>query len=226
MSTPIEVSAKKPVTRKPASDVEKCSVDSKKSDICKCKIDALRPTQFTVGLIEVQEKRDEIRGIDEEKLAHFQQKHPEPTVVGPNGELYISDHHHLARALYDAGIKSTYCEIHHKSADMSMNDFWKHMDKKHWVYPFEDGKGPLPYSNLPKSVDLLRDDPYRSLAGAVRKAGDYDKSDEPFAEFQWADFFRSRVSLQDLQDHFHKTVKAAGELAHTHEAKHLPGFRK
>jgi hypothetical protein len=45
-------------------------------------------------------------------------------------------------------------------------------------------------------ADLI-DDPYRSLAGFVRKRGGFVKTEKPYVEFAWADFFRTRVRLGD-----------------------------
>jgi hypothetical protein len=42
-------------------------------------------------------------------------------------------------------------------------------------------------------VSGLTGDPYRSLAALVRDAGRYVKTPEPFAEFQWAAFCRTRI---------------------------------
>jgi len=32
----------------------------------------------------------------------------EPVIIGPGGIFYITDHHHLARALYEIGVSTTY----------------------------------------------------------------------------------------------------------------------
>ena len=40
----------------------------------------------------------------------------------------------------------------------------------------------------------LVDDPFRSLAGELRRVGGYAKDTTPFSEFLWADFLRRRSS--------------------------------
>lgn len=40
------------------------------------------------------------------KLQEFLKANPVPCVVGPGGTLYLIDHHHLARALYNLGIET------------------------------------------------------------------------------------------------------------------------
>jgi hypothetical protein len=46
---------------------------------------------------------------------------------------------------------------------------------------------------LPKTVAGLIDDPFRSLAGELRRAGGFAKDTTPFSEFLWTDFLRRRV---------------------------------
>ena len=44
--------------------------------------------------------------------------------------------------------------------------------------------------DIPKSIDALIDDPFRSLAGGLRRVGGFAKDTTPFSEFLWADFLR------------------------------------
>ncbi len=78
---------------------------------------------------------------------------------------------------------------------------------------------------LPKHIDQLRDDPYRSLAGYVRNAGGYEKTPTAFAEFLWADFFRPRVRIGPTRADFEVAVKKALTLAGSKEASKLPGYK-
>jgi hypothetical protein len=41
-------------------------------------------------------------------LNAFLQKHPVPVVIGPGGQHYLIDHHHLTRAMTELGIHSCY----------------------------------------------------------------------------------------------------------------------
>jgi hypothetical protein len=82
----------------------------------------------------------------------------------------------------------------------------------------------------PTSVKLtlpitgLVDDPYRSLAEQVRIKGGYAKSDIPFAEFLWADFFRRRIPLGKRGAITQSVRSAALMLCASPAAKHLPGW--
>ncbi len=73
---------------------------------------------------------------------------------------------------------------------------------------------------LPKTVAAMTDDPYRSLAWAVNSEGGYEDSDVPYADFYWADFFRERIDIRD----FKKATAEGVKLAHSPEAKGLPGY--
>jgi hypothetical protein len=64
------------------------------------------------------------------------------------------------------------------------------MDNRNWMHPFDDPSRRRPYKDLPKSVADLVDDPFRSLAGELRRAGGFAKETTTFSEFLWADFFR------------------------------------
>jgi hypothetical protein len=60
---------------------------------------SLRPTQMTLGLREVKEKRKRWREHkSEKKRAELLGKHMIPVVLGPDEQHYVVDHHHLARA--------------------------------------------------------------------------------------------------------------------------------
>ena len=142
------------------------------------------------------------------------------------GRTISFGHHHLARALADENVKKTYCKIVANFSNLGKRDFWKKMESSSWVYLYDQtGHGPRSYLDLPVTVKGLRDDPYRSLAGAVREADGYKKSNIPFTEFKWANFFRSRITIKGHSDnHFKEAVKEAIKLAKSTQARGLPGY--
>ena len=195
--------------------------------VFKCRIDELHPTQLAVGMEEVREKEHKFKKMDGNELEKYEKENPEPVVAGPGGTLYIIDHHHLALALSEIGVNKTYCTEEADYSSLGTSAFWAKMDEKKWVYAYDEyGVGPRPYSQIPSNVTGLKDDPYRSLAGAVRSAGGYDKTDKPFAEFKWADFFRNQFSRKDLNNDFDGCVKKAVKLAHSSAASDLPGYQR
>jgi len=85
-------------------------------------------------------------------------------------------------------------------------------------------------SQLPKTLEAMTDDPYRSLAWFVRHKGGFCKSSREFAEFAWADWFRSKSLTLEIQylpsdpNDKNATVDEAVEMAHSSEAESLPGY--
>jgi hypothetical protein len=70
----------------------------------------------------------------------------------------------------------------------------------------------------------LVDDPYRGLAGELRRAGGCAKEPAPFSEFLWADFLRDKVSAELLRNDFDAALQLAQAVAKTDEASYLPGW--
>ncbi|MGV1941257.1 ParB-like protein [Agrobacterium sp. 22-211-1] len=187
-------------------------------------ITSLRPTQMTVGLREVENKRKQWAAIREKKGPDFLGHHMVPVVIGYKQRLYLVDHHHLALGLHDEGVKHVLTSIVADLSHLGRQEFWSVMDHRNLVYPFDVEGARRPVDELPKQITDLQDDPFRSLAGAVRDAGGFAKIEAPFTEFLWADFFRRRVSSKDLRHSFDETMAEALELARSHDARHLPGW--
>lgn len=185
----------------------------------------LRPTQLTVGMIEVQDKKEHLKSLAPQDQQAFMQAHPIPAVLGPDGRLYTTDHHHLGRAALESRVTIGYFEVEADLSKCQLDDFWKEMDKNLWVHPLDEHGVRHYYAAIPDRLDKLIDDPYRSLAGYVRNAGGYDKTPTAFAEFVWADFFRRAIPIEDLQADFQAAVRSALPLAHSKLASGLPGYK-
>jgi hypothetical protein len=185
----------------------------------------LRPTQMTVGMREVKEKRQRWRERkSKKKQGEFVGQHMIPVVLGPDKRYYVVDHHHLARALHDEGVKDILVTVIGDLSMVERDAFWGVMDNKRWVYPY-DAKGERrQFKDLPKSVEHLKDDPFRSLAGELRRAGGFAKDTTPFSEFLWADFLRRQIQRKMVEDHFTKAMEKALELAKSDGAVYLPGW--
>jgi hypothetical protein len=184
----------------------------------------LHPTQITVGMIEVREKRDELCGRKGPDLRDFLRAHAVPAVEGPNDKLYITDHHHLGRVLSEEGFATGYFLVEEDFSTLALDRFWTEMDRHQWVHPYDENGLRRPFDEIPKHLEHLRDDPFRSLAGYVRNAGGYQKTPEAFAEFLWADFFRKRISIGSGKEGFETAVHTGVTLAHSDEAKGRPGY--
>ncbi|MBH5367021.1 ParB-like protein [Bradyrhizobium glycinis] len=185
---------------------------------------SLRPTQMTVGMREVKEKRRRWREHGKKKQADLLGKHMIPVVYGPDARYYVIDHHHLGRALHDEGVKEVLVTVVGDLRMVEREAFWGVMDNKRWVYPY-DAKGERrSFRDLPKSVADLKDDPFRSLAGELRRMGGFAKDTTPFSEFLWADFLRRQVSRKAVEADFDKALEKAMAAARSKNAIYLPGW--
>ncbi len=185
-------------------------------------IDDLRPTQITVGLREVEEKRAEWRA--QGKKASFLGKHLIPVVQGPQNHYYLIDHHHLARALFDEGVTEVAITVVADLSRLEKAAFWVYLDNCSWTHLYDQKGKRRDHEDLPKHVEGLVDDPYRSLAGALRRAGGYAKDSAPFSEFLWADFLRRRIKHKQVAAEPDVALDTALRLAKTSEADYLPGW--
>jgi hypothetical protein len=184
----------------------------------------LRPTQITVGMREVMAKRERWRETGTKKDEKFLGRHMMPVVLGPKGRHYIIDHHHLARALHEEGVEDVAVTVVANLSKLESDAFWVVMDNHSWMHPFDAKGRRRHYRDIPKSVTAMVDDPFRSLAGELRRAGGFAKDTTPFSEFLWADFLRRRVKRKLVEDDFERAVEKALELAKNMDADYLPGW--
>eukprot|EP01132_Coremiostelium_polycephalum_P001339 gene1339-1690_t len=207
-------------------------------------INKLRPTQCAVGMDHVNRKVNELKALKSEesgniKVVDFIASHPAPVVVrGDN--IYLIDNHHLCRALYELGddfFKDLPLENNTKKpiicikvvsdlSNLNENDFWDKMKQEKWVHPFnKHGKGPLPVNEIPNKVSELEDDLFRSVAAVVKIKGGFKKTFIPYAEFQWANYFRDCWKDQKVEnENFEKIIERSMQLAKDNNASHLPGY--
>jgi len=191
---------------------------------CVVAVAQLRPTQFALGLQEIQERAVKLREMSASKLTAYLLKHRAPIAIGPGGIPYLLDGHHLARTILEAGVKPVmYAEVKENWANLSEEKFWAEMKDHNYLYLRDEaGHGPLDYTLLPKTVAAMKDDPYRTLAWKVRSNGGYEKTSVFYTDFQWAEFFRPRVVVDT--NSYGKAIEAASALAHSADAQKLPGY--
>ncbi len=184
----------------------------------------LRPTQITVGMREVEEKRRRWREKHGEKAGEFLASHMIPVVLGPEARPYVTDHHHLARALHDEGVKSVTTTVVLDLSRLEPNSFWFVLDNRGLMHPFDEKGERRHYRAIPDAIGDLVDDPYRSLAGELRRVGGFAKDTTPFSEFLWADFLRRRIDRDQIDKHFKRALDEALKQAKSAEADYLPGW--
>jgi hypothetical protein len=187
-------------------------------------IDDLRPTQMTVGYREVAEKRREWADRSDKGAGAFLGSHMIPTVLGPKGRHYVLDHHHLALALHQAGQTHVAVTVLVDLSALGKVSFWTFLDNRAWCHPYDAAGKRRDFDAIPTRINALADDPYRSLAGELRRAGGYAKDTTPFSEFLWADFLRTRIRPKQIKERFSAALEKAMSLAKSEAAGYLPGW--
>jgi len=184
----------------------------------------LRPTQITVGMREVLAKQKAWKEQDRKKKAEFLGRHMIPVVRGPKGRNYIVDHHHLALALYNEGVENVLVIAISDLRSLESEEFWVHLDNRCWVHPYNAKGRRCGFDEIPRRIVDLEDDPYRSLAGELRRMGGFAKDTTPFSEFLWADFMRRNISRNAIVGNFDRALEQAMKLAKSTQAAYLPGW--
>jgi len=112
-------------------------------------------------------------------------------------------------------------------ADLSAlekDSFWVVLDCRGWCHPYDADGVRKDFSAIPTAIADLVDDPFRSLAGELRRAGGFAKDVTPFSEFLWADFLRRRIKRKAVEKDFKAALAEAMKLAKGHDANYLPGW--
>jgi hypothetical protein len=176
-------------------------------------IEALHPTQITVGFREVAEKRRRYRNaVAGGRLNRFPRR-PTPIVLGPGGQAFVLDGHHWLRALSEEGVREVLACVVDDLSGGDGDGFWPVLDSRGWCHPFDADGRRQGYDAIPETVELLGDDPFRSLASALRRDGGFAKDDTLFSEFHWADHLRRHVDPSLVEQDFDRALAAALELA-------------
>lgn len=186
----------------------------------------LVPTQMTVGMREVNFRRKRWRETHSNDAANYLNAHRILVVLGPDVRYYLIDRHHLTLALRNEGIPTVPVSIVANMSGIPPAEFWSTLESRKWTHPFDDAGRRCSFDDMPASVDDLIDDPFRSLAGAVKRAGGYAKDKSPFSEFCWADYLRFRIPRELIEREFGRALAIAMNLVQQSEAAVLPGWRR
>jgi hypothetical protein len=143
--------------------------------------------------------------------------------------LFVTDHHHGARAWLLAGYSSGICSIEPDPSSSDPATFWPRIEDLKKVHLKNKDGAVITPDALPTSLEQLPDDPYRTLAWMVRKKGGFCRArmlQKEFAEFIWADWMRGRVELPPAQVAAapKQFLETALKLAKSPAAASLPGY--
>jgi hypothetical protein len=188
----------------------------------------LRPTQFAIGMSEVERKAKKLRRLSKKKLAKYVKQNPVKVICGPHRDLYVIDRHHTLMAYWLIGVKRVPVAIDENFASrrMSREKFWRFMSRHHLTHLYDQfGEGPHDPLYLPVDIRGLSDDPYRSLAWMAQRKGAFGKSKVPYYEFGWAQLLRRRKLLSPAgRARLRPALSAAIRLCRSPAARKLPGY--
>jgi hypothetical protein len=191
--------------------------------VIKANLNEIKPTQVSIGYVEVIKKRAEWRKLSKKQRTALLEEHWFPSIIGPKSQYYIIDHHHLGMALHQERQVAVNLTVLKDLSWLDKDTFWRVMEFHQWVHPYDERGQRVAFTDIPSSVAKLRDDPYRSLAGLVRDEGGFAKDLTPFSEFLWADFFRTKISKKTMSN-LNEALASALKFAKTKEASYLPGW--
>lgn len=190
----------------------------------------LKPTQFSLGFLEVDEKIDKIKKMKKEELQKYLEEKLIPVIIGPNNNLFMIDRHHLARCCWELNIEKVFINEIANLSHLSEEEFWKVLITAKWCHLYDQfGNGPHNHELLPENIRSMSDDPYRSLAWFLKEDKVFSKNGNnvPFIEFYWANFLRNKIKYEHGKDGIKKMIKLAKEVIKKDpEVNKLPGFSK
>ena len=205
---------------------------NKNPDPERTKVLELKPMQIPAGMYEVQDKARDVRDMKKKEVENWLREKSVPILEDYKARKRPVDHHHEARSTWEADYDEVYTHhyfddaLHRKIKGLSRDEFYAVTRAMGLFYDRDQyGAGPHDPNHLPEDVRGMADDPFRSVAWQVRKRGGYEKSDEPFAEFQWAQYFRERLKTYPTRADFEKAVVEAMRLVHDAAAKNLSGYK-
>jgi hypothetical protein len=189
-------------------------------------IEQFRPTQGAVGMKAVAAKREKVarRAECSRKIERYLEKRPIPAVLGPGAGYYIIDHHHLSMALHQNEVSEAFVRVIGDLSRLPRGEFWRCMAARGCLHPYDHHGQRIHPSALPSAIRHMKRDAYRDLSWSVREAGGFVKSEQPYAEFRWAQFFRSRLPRTTVLRDFEYAHDRGMMLARSQAAVHLPGF--
>ena len=134
-------------------------------------VDSLAPTQMNEGFTEVETKAAAFDLLTPSGLQPDLLTDIEPVVIGPNGQLYLTDGHHTFTALedsiYGASNPTVYVNVIANYSTLGQADFFAQMQANNFLLPLNDGVpqtvNDATGSPIPTSLTALTSDVYRGL---------------------------------------------------------------
>lgn len=207
-----------------SDDFQPCRASSPVGSVCEVALTDLRPTQFGVGLLQVMYEKDDLAKLSSSKLKKTVLRKRIAVVIGPDGDFWLVDRHHLSRALWELDERKALVSI--VGRVNSRDGFWTTMAASHWAWLFDEQGNPRPAGELPRHIKDLPDYSYRSLAGFAENEHLFEKGGQVyFVEFAWARYFGEQLRWAKVNEKtLQKRLDEARRVACLPRAAGLPGY--
>ena len=194
-----------------------CSIEMIAGAKCTSKIEDLHPTQPEVGQYQVKKKVEEFENLSEHEIEKVIEKKIVPVVIGPEGKLYLIDHHHNSLALLKTGNKNVHILVKENWSNLELKTFWEKMNtEKYCFLKKADGSIADPLSKVfPKSLRECGDNPYRSLVWIMSEEGLLKEVEIPYYEFYLSEVLKKKgliippgeMSKKDIKKYVKEATK-------------------
>lgn len=201
-----------------------CRPSSPIGAVCEAKLADLRPTQFGVGLLQVMHEKNRLAKESAAKLQKTILRKRIAVVIGPDGQLWLVDRHHLSRALWELEVRKVPVAVVGRVEQAER--FWPTMIESHWAWLYDERGQPRAPEALPRHIKDLPDYEYRSLAGFAEDEHLFSKSGQVFfIEFAWAKYFGEQLGWAKVSEKtLDKRLDEARRVACLPQAASLPGY--
>ncbi|WP_213738892.1 autotransporter domain-containing protein [Bradyrhizobium sp. dw_411] len=140
-------------------------------------VDSIHPTQLNEGLTEVGKKTAGFDLLTPSQLQANLLTSIEPVVIGPGGQLYLTDGHHTFTALQDSiygpSNPNVFVNVIANFSTLTTAQFFAQMQALNFLLPINEGVStPINLSNgspIPSALTGLTSDPYRGLEYSILK---------------------------------------------------------
>lgn len=214
------------------AEAKRCHNKSAQEELCYTSFNEIHPTQFVLGKLSIKSKIEKIEKLAKKgKIQKYLKQKYAPAVIGPDGLFYITDRHHTSFSIFNSKLSNKYKKVYIKViqnwSQLGTQEFSTKMIANHYTWLRDENHKLRNFQELPKHINNLRDDPYRSLAWLVRKNNGFNKIRVSFQEFYWGMFFKEQgIKLNSSSaEAVSSVLKKALKLAKSPLASHLPGYK-